>query len=149
MWFENNFLAKRTKKLEAELIQVKAYLERTSSAKPDEMFIFQKSAFDKTGLGYNFFSPNIASSSTTMFISPANNVDSENNECKTDIASENVDKEKSILGAPLKLEKKKTRNPRTKKVNNKKSQPKKLHFCHHCGASGHTRPNFYKWLATQ
>ena len=35
--FENNFLAKRTKKLEVELFQVKAQLERTSSAKLDEM----------------------------------------------------------------------------------------------------------------
>ena len=31
----------------------------------------------------------------------------------------------------------------------KKSQPKKPHFCHHCGASGHTSPNRYKQLATQ
>ena len=38
--FENNFLAKRTKKLEDELFQVKAQLERTSSAKLDEMFSF-------------------------------------------------------------------------------------------------------------
>ena len=52
-------------------------------------------------------------------VSLANNVTSENNECKTDIASENIDKGKFILGAPLKLEKKETRNPRTKKVNNK------------------------------
>ena len=35
--FKNNFLAKKTKKLEAELFQVKAQLERTSSAKLDEM----------------------------------------------------------------------------------------------------------------
>ena len=35
--FENNFLAKRTKKLEAELFQVRAQLERTSSAKLNEM----------------------------------------------------------------------------------------------------------------
>ena len=35
--FENNFLAKKTKKLEAELFQVRAQLERTSSAKLDEM----------------------------------------------------------------------------------------------------------------
>ena len=56
-----------------------------------------------------------------MFVSPANNVNSENNETKTEIASENIDKGKSILGAPPKLEKKETRNPRTKKVNNKKS----------------------------
>ena len=44
---------------------------------------------------------------------------------------------------------KEIKNPRTKKVNNKKSQPKKPHLCHHCGASGHTRPNCYKWLVTQ
>ena len=35
--FENNFLAEKTKKLEAELFQVKALLERTSSSKLDEM----------------------------------------------------------------------------------------------------------------
>ena len=35
--FENNFLAKKTKKLEVELFQVRAQLERTSSAKLDDM----------------------------------------------------------------------------------------------------------------
>ena len=35
--FENNFLTKKTKKLEAELFQVRAQLERTSSAKLNEM----------------------------------------------------------------------------------------------------------------
>ena len=35
--FENNFLAEKTKKLKAELFQVKAQLERASSAKLDEM----------------------------------------------------------------------------------------------------------------
>ena len=35
--FENNFLAKKTKKLEAELFQVRAQLERASSAKLNEM----------------------------------------------------------------------------------------------------------------
>ena len=34
--FENNFLAEKTKKPEAELFQVKAQLERTSSAKLDD-----------------------------------------------------------------------------------------------------------------
>ena len=44
--FENNFLAEKTKKLEAELFQVRAQLERTSSAKLDEMLNFQKFASD-------------------------------------------------------------------------------------------------------
>ena len=35
--FENNFLAEKTKRLEVELFQVRAQLERTSSVKLDEM----------------------------------------------------------------------------------------------------------------
>ena len=45
MWFENNFLTEKTKKLEAELFQVRAQLERTSSAKLDEMLSFWKICF--------------------------------------------------------------------------------------------------------
>ena len=56
------------------------------------MLNFQKAASDKTGLGYDFSSPNIASFSTTMFVSPTNNVNSKNNEFKTEIANENIDK---------------------------------------------------------
>ena len=91
----------------------------------------------------------IFSSCTTLFVSPTNNVTSKNNELKAEIASENLDKGNSILGAPPKVEKKETRNPRTKKENNKKSQQKKPHFCRHYGSSGHTLPNCYMWLATQ
>ena len=61
--FENNFLAEKTKKLEAELFQVRAQLERTSSAKLDEMLNSQKSASNRTGLGYGLSSSNIASTS--------------------------------------------------------------------------------------
>ena len=149
LWLENNFLAERTKKLKAELFQVRAQLERTSSAKFDEMLSFHKSASYRTGLGYNFSSPNIASSSTTVFVAPANNVDFENNDVKTVLASENIYKGKSIIGAPPKLEKKETKNTSTKKVNNQMSKQKKQHLCHHCGATGHTQPNCYKWLITQ
>ena len=100
--FENNFLAEKTKKLEAELFQVRAQLERTSSAKLDEMLGLQKSASDRIGLGYGFSSYNIASTSTTVFVPPSNNVEIENNNVKTNLASENLDKSKSILGAPPK-----------------------------------------------
>ena len=119
--FENNFLAERTKRLETELFQVRAQLERTSNVKLNEMLSFQKDASDKTSLRYDFSSPNIASSSTTVFVSPADNVNFENNESKIEIACENIDNGKFILGAPPKVEKKKTRNPRNKKENNKKS----------------------------
>ena len=91
----------------------------------------------------------ISYSSTTVFVSAANNVNSKNNDVKTILASENIDKGKSILGAPPKVEKKETRNLRNKKVKNIKSQQKKPYFCHHYGALGQTHPNCYKWFATQ
>ena len=93
-------MVKKTKKLEIELLQVRAHLERTSSAKLDEMICLQKSASDRTDLGCDFSSPNIASTSTIIFVSLANNVESENNDVKTFLAGENIDKGKSILGAP-------------------------------------------------
>ena len=77
--FENNYLAEKTKKLEAELFQVRAQLERISSAKLDKMLNLQKSAFDQTGSWCDFFSPIIVTSSTTVFVPPANNVEIENN----------------------------------------------------------------------
>ena len=44
--FENNFLVEKTKKLEAELSQVRAQLERTSSVKLNDMLNSQKFASD-------------------------------------------------------------------------------------------------------
>ena len=95
-------MVEKTKKFKAELFQVRAQLERTLSAKLDEMLSFQKSAFDRTGLGYDFSSPNIATSSTTIFVSPTNNVEFENTNVKSVLVSENIDKSKSILRAPSK-----------------------------------------------
>ena len=72
-----------------------------------------------------------------------------NTDVKISLASENLDKDKSILEAPPKLDKKEAKNPKAKKANSQKPKQKKKHLCHHCGAAGHTRPNCYKWLATQ
>ena len=46
------------------------------------MLSLQKSASDRTGLGYDFSSPNIASSSTTVFVPLANNVETKNDDVK-------------------------------------------------------------------
>ena len=136
--FKNNFLAEKTKKLEVEVFQVRSQLERISSAKLGEMLSLQKSTSDQTGLGYDFSSPNIASTSTTIFVPLANNIETENNDVKNELASENVDKGKSILGVPLKLNKKEIKNPKAKKRNNQKPKQKKQHLYHHCGVVGHT-----------
>ena len=90
-------MAEKTKKLEAELFQVKTQLERTSNAKLNEMLSLQKSTSDRTGLGYNFSSPSIASTSATIFIPPANNIKIENNDVKNELASEKIDNGKFIL----------------------------------------------------
>ena len=108
-------MAEKTKKLEAELFQVRAQLERTLNAKLDEMLTLQKSVSDRTGLGYDFSCFSISSTSTTVFVSPTNNVESKNNDVKNVLTSENKDKGKSILGAPPKLGKKEIKNPRAKR----------------------------------
>ena len=112
------------------------------------MLNLQKSASNRTGLGYDLSSSNIASTSTTIFVPPTNNVEIKENDVKTDLASKNLEKGKSILGAPPKQDKKEAKNPRAKKANSQMPKQKKQHLYHHCGVAGHTRPNCYKWLAT-
>ena len=92
------------------------------------MLNLQKSASNQTSLGYDFSSSNIASANTTIFAPPANNVETENNEVKNELANENIDKGKSILGAPPKLAKNETKNLRAKKGNSQKPKQKKATF---------------------
>ena len=61
---------------------------------------------NRTSLRYDFSSPSIAFASTTIFVPPANNIETENNNVKNELASKNIDKDKSILGDPSKLDKK-------------------------------------------
>ena len=110
-------LRRLRQKLEAELFQVKAQLERTSSVKLNEMLSLQKFASDQTSLSYDLSSPSIAFTSNTVFVPHANNIETENNDVKNELVSENIDKGKSILGASSKLDKKEIKNPRAKKGN--------------------------------
>ena len=113
---------------------------------------FQKVASNETGLGYDHSlsscSTSFSALNNVVFVSPTSNAKPEITEPEIENVSKvKHDKGKSILGAPLKVVKE------TKQYNhrsiNKKSQPKKSHFCHHCGALRDTRPNCYKWHATQ
>ena len=70
-----------------------------------------------------------------FFFPSTNNVENENNDVKNELASENVDKNKSILRAPLELDKKEIKNPRAKKGNSQKPKQKKQHFCHRYGVA--------------
>ena len=127
-------------------------MERTSSAKLDEMLNFQKAISNKTGLGYDHSLSSCSTSSSALnnvvFVSPASNVEPEITEPKIENVSKGKhDKGKSILGPPSKIVKETKQNNHCS--TNKKSQMKKPHFYHYCGAFGHIHPNFYKWLATQ
>ena len=74
---ENNLLFKRAKKLDAELFQVKAQLERTSRAILDEMLNIPKSTSDWTGIRYDYSLSSCSTSSNALnrviFIPPSNN----------------------------------------------------------------------------
>ena len=89
------------------------------------MLSLQKFASDRIGLGYDFSSPSIAFTSITIFVPPTNNVEIENTNVKIDLTSENIDKGKSILGAPPKQDKKEVKNPRVKKAKSQKPKQKK------------------------
>ena len=89
------------------------------------MLSIQKSAWDRTGLWYGLSSSNTVSTSTIVFVPPASNTEIENTGVKISLASENLDKSKSILGAPPKLDKKDVKNPKAKKANSQKPKPKK------------------------
>ena len=63
-------------------------------------FIFLNFYFTSFMVGsIDFSSPSIASTSSIIFVPPTNNVEIKNNNVKTDLASKNLDKGKSILGA--------------------------------------------------
>ena len=84
------------------------------------MLSIQKFASDRTGLGYGLSSSNTASTSTIVFVPPASDTEIENTDVKISLASENLDRGKSILGAPPKLETKDIKNPKAKKAYSQK-----------------------------
>ena len=107
------------------------------------MLSIQKSASNRTNLGYDFSFPSITSTSIIVFVPPTNNVEIENNVVKNELASDNLDRGKSILGTPPKQDKKDVKNPKVKKANSQKPKQKKQYLCHHCGVAGHIRSNCY------
>ena len=71
-------------------------------------------------MGHGLSSSNIAFTSVIVFVPLANNTEIEYTNVKTELASENLVKGKSILGAPPKQDNKDVRNSRAKKANSQK-----------------------------
>ena len=129
------------------MVQANAKVERVSSKMLDEVLSHQKSFSNKIKLGYNGESSSAANiSKEVKFVKAKEPI----------IATTNAEK--------VKLEKKKnvtdqwfmTKPPKQSVVKPKgkgKSLPKSqrgtrtLHFYHHCGIQGHTKPNCHKLQA--
>ena len=96
-----------------------------SSAKLDELLSAQKPSSDKTSLGYAVSSgpsSSMALGSKTVVV-PQSEKGDIGMKSKTDLANS-----KSFV----------------RPHSSKSSSSKTTHVCHHCGVSGHIRPNFFK-----
>ena len=106
--YENTFFLEKSNTIDLGLSQAHAQLERTSSAKFNEMLSIQKSSYDKTCIGYT----TSKSSTTITFKSLSSNVtfipqydnskieiDAPKGDAKIENNEHKNDKGKSILGA--------------------------------------------------
>ena len=111
---ENTSLEKKVKNLEVELSQARTEIERISSTKLDEVLSAQKPSSDKTSLGY------VVSSSPSSSTASGS---------RTVFVPQS---KKGNKGMKSKID-----------LANSKSFVRP-HVCHHCGVSGHIRPNCFK-----
>ena len=111
---DNASLEEKVMNLEVELSQARTQIERMSSAKLDEVLSTQKPSSDKTGLGY------------AVSFNPSSSMASGS---MTVFVPQS---EKSDKGMKSKTD-----------LSNSKSFVRP-HVCHHCGVSGHIRPNCFK-----
>ena len=111
---ENTSLDEKVKNLEIELSQARTQIERMSNAKLDEVLSAQKPNSDKTGLGYAVSS---GPSSSTAY------------KLRTIFVPQSEKGDKGMKSKTY--------------LTNSKSFVRP-YVCHHCGVSGHIRPNCFK-----
>ncbi|XP_023925715.1 uncharacterized protein LOC112037139 [Quercus suber] len=134
----------KIKFLELEVIQANAKVERVASKKLDEVLAHQKPFPDKSDLGYIGESSSSNNGSKEMKFMKAKVP------MVTTSSVEKVKEEKRPNGSAQKVLTRPQPPFMAKSKAKGKSLPKSQrgpqvqHFCHHCGAQGHTRPNCYK-----
>jgi hypothetical protein len=114
---EKSSLLHKVQELEEKLLETQLQLERVIDEKLTRMLSIQKSPNDKTSLGYVASSSDVPSSSKTVFVKP------------------------TVLELPLAVEDKQKEKvnddvPGTQQPHSIRRPP----ICHHCGLSGHVRP---------
>ena len=125
----------KIKFLELEIIQANVKVERISTKKLDNVLSSQKSSHDKTGLGYTREESSSSEPKKEIrFVSAKN--DEKLKEVKLETKTSAVVK-RTVGAKPKEKGKSLPKNQR---------RPQVKHLCHHCGAQGHTRPNFFKLM---
>jgi hypothetical protein len=107
----------RIQELKEKLLETQLQLERVTDEKLTRMMSIQKSPTDKTGLGYVDPPTNTPSTSKTVFVKPA----------VPEPPPIAEDKGKNKINDDV---------PGTQKPHSIRRSP----ICHHCGLSGHIRP---------
>jgi hypothetical protein len=107
--------------LEEKLLETQLQLERVTDEKLTHMLSIQKSPTEKTRLGYVASPSDIPSTSRTVFIKPT----------VPKPLTTVMDKRKEVIGGDI---------PATTEVTQKPPIIKRPPICHHCGLSGHIRP---------
>jgi hypothetical protein len=114
---EKSSLLLRIQELEEKLLETQLQLERVTDEKLTRMLSIHKSPTDKTGLGYVAPSSDDLSTSNTVFVKPA----------VPEPPPTTEDKGKDKLNGDV---------PGTQKPHSLR----RALICHHCGLSGHVRP---------
>jgi hypothetical protein len=114
---EKSTLLHRIQELEEKLLEMQLQLERVTDEKLTRMLSIQKSPTDKTGLGYVALSSDAPSASKTIFAKPV----------VPEPPPTAEDKGKDMINDEV---------PGTQKPHSIRRSP----ICHHCGPSGHVRP---------
>jgi hypothetical protein len=107
----------RVQELEEKLLETQLQLERVTIEKLTRMLSIQKSPTDKTGLGYVASPTDTPSTSKTVFVKP---VVPEPPPIAKDKGKDKINDDVPSIKKPLSIR----RSP----------------ICHHCGLSGHVRP---------
>jgi hypothetical protein len=114
---EKSSLLLKIQELEEKLLETQLQLERVTDEKLTRMLSIQKSPYDKTGLGYVASSSDIPSSSKTVFVPPT----------VSELPPVIEDKQKEKVNDDV---------PGTQQPHS----IRRPHIFHHCGLSGHIRP---------
>jgi hypothetical protein len=118
---EKSSLLLKIQDLEKKLLETQLHCERVTDEKLTHMLSIQKSPTDKIGLGYVASFSDNPFTSWTVFVKPI----------VPEAPATVMDKQKKVIGGDI---------PATVEATQKLPTIRRSLICHHCGLSGHIRP---------